>query len=160
MTTITQTTTRRKTLTITRDHILDIWRIEPDLGYGGFILKSEDAAPMRAALLNAIDEIRLCYNWIQRQTIGKRVSPLDHSSYYLKHACEFATMRTPRDYDYVSNGAILCAAMIIGVPYKRWYNSPNARLAIRGNRQNRKLHRPDASWALGYTEFVPLEMQG
>jgi hypothetical protein len=137
---------------ITADHLLDIWRIEPTLAYGGF------GQGDRAQLVNAISEVQLCYDWLERQDIGQRVTANSHGSYYLKHAVEFSTMRRSMlDYTYVSNGALLTAAIIAHVPYQRCdRRSPNALVAVKGSRRNRKLHGAKAEHSPSYAEYMPL----
>jgi hypothetical protein len=136
------------------DHLLDVWRIEPALCYGGF--NQGD----RTQLVSAISEVQLCYDWLQQQDIGQRVTANSHGSYYLKHAVEFSTMRRSMlDYLYVSNGAFLAAVIIAGVPYQRCnHRGPNALVAVKGSRRNRKLHGAKAEHSLCYAEYMPLSV--
>lgn len=146
---------------ITTDHILDALIKERDLTYGGFTASASEIKAWQPRLIKAVAEVQLCADWIAQQEIGKRVTSYGHSSYYLKHAVEFSLKYSKGFSDpYVSNGAFLCAVIILDVPYKRHpiRYSPNATVAIRDHRRNRKLYRSDASWALGYTNFKPMKV--
>lgn len=133
-------------LKITKAHLLDVWRIEPTLAYGGFNQGS------REQLVNAIDEIQICFDWLQQQQIAKRISCRSHSSYFLKHCAEFAA-----DV-YVSNGAFLAAVILAGVPYRRYgMDHPNAACAVVASKRNRALHGDKWHNAPSFAEYKPLQ---
>jgi len=159
--TLTPAAFLRKPRPISQDDILDIWNYEPTMTYAGFDCNDATRDRLRQALLDHLDEVQLCYDWIIRQHVGKMVTYRDHSSYFLKHCVEFATVRSPLDYTYVSNGSFICAALIAKVPYKKIPSAPEAQLAIRGDRRNQKKHwqDPSVSWAKGYAEFAPLYVE-
>src|SRR4051812_38691398 len=95
----TLTTTVDRFLKIAPDHILDALRTEPELGYGGFQQGHQES------FISHIDEVQLCYDWLRCQDIGERVTDKSPSSYYLKHAVEFAVGC------YVSNGCFIVAVI-------------------------------------------------
>lgn len=135
---------------ITADTILDVWRIEPTLHYGGFAVNGDPGN--RAELIRSLDEIQTCYDWLQCQVIAPKVTALSPSSYHLKHAVEFCVGT------YVSNGAFLAAVIIAGVPYRRYWGELNAAVAVEASRRNRKLHGPKAAQSPDYAGFRPVTL--
>jgi hypothetical protein len=117
---------------ITYNHILDAWRIEPTLTYCGFEINPRPA--MRKALLDHLGEVQLCADWLAAQDIAPRITNRHYTSYFLKHAVEFAT----GDRIYVSNGAFLAAVVILGIPYRPLPGSLNAICAVQFKRRNRR----------------------
>ena len=129
--------------------IVRVLEVEPLLTYGGFAKNEDGAKGNCSELADHLSEIQLCYDWLKRQNIGQRVGAHDHSSYLLKHAVEaFADT-------YVSNGAFLCAAIIANVPYKRIRNTPNAFVAVRGNRQRKRSYSGLTQRQCSYSKFNP-----
>lgn len=137
---------------ITADHILDLWRIEPTLTYCGFEASPRPA--MRKALLTHLGEVQLCTDWLQAQEIAERITGRHYTSYFLKHAVEFAA----GDRIYVANGAFLAAVVILGIPYRPLPGSPNAVVAVQFKRRNRRLHGERGDQSLCYAEFKPLQV--
>lgn len=138
---------------ITTNDILDALIKEPTLAYGGFHRTPAEARSTRGDLVTHLDEIQLCYDWLQMQEIGKKATDRSPSSYGLKHAVEFAAG------EYVSNGTFIVACIIRGVPYKRYGHShPNAACAVKRRRCNRRLHGAKANRAPYYAEFMPLRV--
>ena len=136
---------------ITTDHILDVWRIEPTLTYCGFEASPRPA--MRKALLDHLGEVQLCADWLAAQEIALRITGRHYTSYFLKHAIEWAN----GDRIYVSNGAFLAAVVILGIPYRPLPSgSPNAVVAVQFKRRNRRLHGARGEYWSSYAEFRPL----
>ena len=135
---------------ITVNHILDAWRIEPTLTYAGFEASPRPA--MRKALLAHLAEVQTCVDWLQAQDIAPRVTNRHYTSYFLKHAAEWSAGH------YVSNGAFLAAVVILGIPYRPLPGSPNAVVAVRFKRRNRRLHGARGELRLSYAEFKPLQV--
>lgn len=145
---------------ITVDHILDIWRVEPSLTYSGFSDDVNLYAKWRAGLIEHLDEVQLCVDWLSQQEVAQRITPKSPNSYSLKHAVEFATRPNAQtDYTYVSNGCLIAAAIILAIPYQRCQgNSLNAQIAIKRSKRNVSLHGPKAYLGLGYAEYKPLRV--
>jgi hypothetical protein len=138
---------------ITTNDILDALMKEPTLAYGGFHRTPAEASSTRSDLLTHIAEVQLCYDWLQMQEIGKRITDRSPSSYYLKHAAEFAGGQ------YVSNGCLIVACIITGVLYQRYGDDhPNAACAVKRRRSNRLLHGAKGKQYLGYCKFKPLRV--
>lgn len=137
---------------ITTDHILDAWRVEPTLTYCGF--EDKPRTTMRKALLDHWGEVQLCADWLAAQDIAPRITGRHYTSYFLKHAVEFAT----GDHIYVANGAFLTAVVILGIPYRPLPGSPNAVVAVQFKRCNRRLHGERGERWGSYAEFKPLQV--
>lgn len=137
-------------MNITTDHILDLWRIEPTLTYSGF--EDHPRPAMRKALLDHLAEVQTCVDWLQAQDIAPRITARHYSSYFLKHAAEWASGQ------YVSNGALLAAVVILGIPYRPLPSSLNAVVAVNFKRRNRRLHGEKGEQSLCYAEFKPLQV--
>ena len=87
----------------------------PSLHYSGIGLGGEWP-------VSRYDEVFRAVNWLggfKRLDIRPRCS-----SYYLKHAAETATGR------YISNGSLIAAALLCGIPATSSPKSPNAAIAI------------------------------
>ena len=139
---------------ITVNDILDSLIKEPTLAYGGFHRTPAEARSTRGDLITHIDEIQMCVDWLAAQEIGQKVTDRSPSSYYLKHAAEFAASQ------YVSNGCLIVACIIMGVPYRRYADDhPNAACAVKRRRSNRLLHGAKGRQYLGYSEFKPLRVE-
>lgn len=138
-------------ITISRNSILDAWRIEPTLTYCGFEERPRPA--MRKALLDHLAEVQLCVDWLAAQDIAPRCTTRHYSSYFLKHAAEWSSRQ------YVSNGAFLAAVVILGIPYRPLPGSPNAVVAVQFKRRNRRLHGARGDQSLCYAEFRPLQVE-
>lgn len=138
---------------ITVNNILDSLIKEPTLAYGGFHPSPAEASATRGDLITHINEVQLCVDWLGAQELGKRITDRSPSSYYLKHAVEFAAGK------YVSNGCLIVACIIMGVPYQRYgHDHPNASCAVKRHRRNRPLHGEKGKQYLGYCEFKPLQV--
>ena len=138
---------------ITVNNILDSLIKEPTLAYGGFHPSPSEASATRGDLITHMDEIQMCVDWLAAQEIGKRITDRSPSSYYLKHAAEFAAGQ------YVSNGCLIVACIIMKVPYQRYgHDHPNAACAVKRHRRNRQLHGEKGKQYLGYCEFKPLHV--
>ena len=137
-------------LIITTDHVLDAMRQEPTLTDAGFARRGKDLEAGRKTLLGALAEIQMCYDWIAQQDILK-IASRGRSSYALKHVVEAAARQVGVSDSYVSNGSFLCAALIAGVPYRRYVGAPNAVVGIKLSRKGHLDYKPFPS---GYTRPV------
>lgn len=106
--------------------ILEAMKAYPTLvknGFCGFENPGKTEPEDRAALLSATDEIERARGWLAAQT-RRATFNRRRSSYGLKHVAESATG------GYISNGALIVAALMEGWKVERISNSPNARLNI------------------------------
>lgn len=106
---------------ITTDDLRNVIQKEPMLVYGGFL---SDTSTGQDTLLNALNEVRLCYEWLTLCERRKRINEDIPDSYGLKHRLENDTGM------YVSNGAFIAATIIAGIPYRKYNRYPNIHLAL------------------------------
>ncbi len=85
------------------------------LGYSGFGLGNDWPACR-------YDEVWRCTVWLSG--INARTQRSGVSSYWLKHVIEDATK------GYISNGSMIAAAALLGIPVNRYSNSLNAAIGI------------------------------
>lgn len=138
---------------------MKIQNLPNDLGVGGFYSKDTDPATFesgRRELLDSAPMIELCKAWLKEQARTQKVNYSSPSSYFLKHAVEFATRNAtalPTSI-YTGNGALIAAAMILDIPTQRYnLRSPNAAIAIKGNPTNSIFWLDSQS---PYARFAPL----
>lgn len=81
----------------------------------------EQLSQQRETFLSQFDEFELCCAWLAK---FKKVKTPQYSSYYLKHVVEKLGGK------YVSNGALIAAALHLGIPTKFFSDSPNINVAI------------------------------
>lgn len=92
-----------------------------DEGYGLSNLEPETSERLereRADLRRNLGEVQAAAEWISRQERQSRLSKRSSSSYGLKHVMERETGT------YVTNGAFIAAALIIGVPARLDHLNP------------------------------------
>lgn len=75
----------------------------------------------RESFLLHFNEFEICCNWLSK---FKKVKTPQYSSYYLKHVVEKLAG------EYISNGALIAAALHLGLPTKFYHDSPNINVAI------------------------------
>ena len=75
----------------------------------------------RKSFLSNFKEFEICCNWLSK---FKKVKTPQFSSYYLKHVVE------KLEGEYVSNGALIAAAIHLKIPMKFYTDSPNVNIAI------------------------------
>ncbi|MDA8402641.1 MAG: hypothetical protein M0Z56_00375 [Desulfobacteraceae bacterium] len=75
----------------------------------------------RESFLSNFKEFKVCCSWLSK---FKKVKTPQLSSYYLKHVVE------KLEGEYVSNGALIAAAIHLKIPMKFYPDSPNVNIAI------------------------------
>jgi len=75
----------------------------------------------RESFLSHFNEFKICCEWLSK---FKKVKTPQYSSYYLKHVVEKLAGGS------ISNGALIAAAIYLGVPIKYFSPSPNVNVAI------------------------------
>lgn len=98
----------------------------PQLTYFGFRSPgSDNYGPERAELLGdrAMSEIQFSRDWLRSAKLTAQAGPRSPSSYWVKHVVERVRG------EYVSNGSLIVAALLAGVPISR-PEGPNARVAV------------------------------
>jgi hypothetical protein len=107
-------------------------------GWRAGAIPPERHAVNRHRLLNAAAEVDAAVAWLdavpRTRTVGSRAV----SSYFWKHVAERSAGR------YMSNGAFLAAALMLGFPVKRIAGSPNALVGIPAAFERRFWQRPAA----------------
>lgn len=81
----------------------------------------------RESLKLCFDEFRRSVEWLSQCETTKTVRPQSPSSYNLKHRAEKATG------DYISNGALIAAALHLGITVKGSDETPNPGIGISVN---------------------------
>ena len=75
----------------------------------------------RDLFLSEFDAFKICCEWLSK---FERIKTPQFSSYYLKHVVEKLAG------EYVSNGALIAAAIHLNIPMKSGSDSPNINIAI------------------------------
>jgi len=102
----------------------------PELTFDGidYRQKGQDYDNNKQALLNAVDEIEMCIEWLNKfyVTNFKLVNPISNSN--LKHYVEkyFKT--------YISPGSVIAAVKILNVRHWQYEDDPNIYLSFRKDR--------------------------
>lgn len=97
---------------------------EPTLTYFGLgIYPGSDVETEKLRLLNAVEEVSRCVDWLSNAPYIKTINTR-HTSYGLKHVMEHACG------GYVSNGVFIAAVIILGIPYRKYNLSANISIAI------------------------------
>jgi len=78
----------------------------------------------RASLTLRFDEFKRSVGWLRQCQTTKTVTRTSPSSYNLKHRAEYSTG------DYICNGAMIAAALYLGVPMKAFDDSPNPGIGV------------------------------
>jgi hypothetical protein len=106
-------------------HLLDQ---HPRLGIEGYdhphVRHPDALAVSRERLAASLDEVRTAHAWLHTLH-GTRVTADSPSSYSLKKAGEHA-----HGLPYVTNGAMITAALLAGIPIKITPGDPNPRLGV------------------------------
>lgn len=76
---------------------------------------------VRESFLSNFKKFEVCCNWLSK---FKKVKTPQLSSYYLKHVVE------KLEGEYISNGALIAAAIHLKIPMKFYPDSPNVNIAI------------------------------
>ncbi|MBM9622227.1 hypothetical protein ACFQ60_15290 [Streptomyces zhihengii] len=101
---------------ITQSDLDQLMTAHPTLtseGYGRSTLVPADKEPdLRADLASDLTSVQQAADWIGELGWTSATSDDSPSSYHLKHVMEEATGR------YVTNGALIAAALLVGVPVK------------------------------------------
>jgi len=83
-----------------------------------------DLESSRNALKSCFDEFKRSVQWLSQCQTTKMASINSPSSYTLKHFAEKATG------NYISNGALITAAIYLNIPLKTFTDSPNPGIGI------------------------------
>ncbi len=113
--------------------LAEVMSAEPELNYEGFNVfgaelmdaEQRDAEMVRARekLKAAQAEIQACLTWLKRIKRTENINPR-HSSNGLKHCVERMSG------GYVSNGALIAAALMAGFHFERMDDGVNARFNV------------------------------
>jgi len=109
------------------DIISKILKQEPDLcawGLADDYLRRRNGVSCKSPI--DPEEFQVCLTWLSLCQVRKTVNPGIGSSYGLKHRVEHWSGR------YVTNGAFIAAVIHLGIPFKRYPDSPNIHLALSG----------------------------
>ncbi|GLW58127.1 hypothetical protein [Kitasatospora phosalacinea] len=101
------------TITITQadlDAVLDANPLLNANGYGKPNGYSYDTAAGREQLRGLLEEVQHCVKYLHSQAWQSRLSSRSLNSYNLKHLAE-----NWGDFGYVCNGAMIAAALIVGI---------------------------------------------
>jgi len=107
------------------DAVLDEYPALNANGYGSPRGYDYDTVAGRERLRELLGEVRHCVAWLATQKWQKRLSKRSASSYALKHAAERVG-----EVGYVCNGALIAAALIVGVPIRLDDLNPRIGIAL------------------------------
>jgi hypothetical protein len=111
---------------ITSKDIEKLTELYPELTAHGFgVYGDDDVVEERLALIDAVEAVKICMDWLQMQEVTKTVRR-KHTSYFYKHEVERWHGET-----YIPNGALIAAAYLLGLKVQRDKKSANALLNIK-----------------------------
>ncbi|MEV6799664.1 YozE family protein [Micromonospora rifamycinica] len=102
--------------------VMDAHPLLCNFGYGKSPWAGWNYAADRAALADNLDQVRTAYAWLH--TLHPAVDRPWPTSYGLKHDGEYAGI------GYVTNGAMIAAAYLAGVPVRAHPDDPNPELGV------------------------------
>lgn len=105
---------------MTRADIAAVIALHPDLSDNGLNTPEARRPEWQADLLDSADSCTRICEWLGP---FRRVQPHTETSYGIKHIAE-------PEIGYVTNGAFIAAVVHLGIPYRRFFDSPNITVGL------------------------------